>query len=58
MGDGAAPRRFPSRALEIDVDPLVIARGVGERVDPLLRDLEPVTYVDFLADPALQILEQ
>jgi hypothetical protein len=38
--DGAAERagRGP---LPVDVDPLMVAGGVGEGVDPLLGDLEP-----------------
>ena len=37
MGDGAAERAV-RRALDVDVDPLVVAGGVGELVDPLLLD--------------------
>ena len=41
MGDRAAERRL-LRALGVDVDPLVVAGDVGERVDVLLGDLVPV----------------
>ena len=41
MRDRAAERRL-RRALGVDVDPLVVAGDVGERVDLGLRDLVPV----------------
>jgi hypothetical protein len=33
------------RALDVDVHPLVVARGVGKRVHPLLGALDPVAGV-------------
>ena len=36
------PRRGPSRLLDVDVDPLVIARGIGKPVDAVLIDGHPV----------------
>jgi hypothetical protein len=36
------------------VDPLVVARQLGERVDLLLRDLDPVGRPDRLADQLAQ----
>jgi hypothetical protein len=42
-------------ALGIDVDPLMIARRVGELVDALLRDLEPVAVAEMLADRGFEL---
>ena len=55
MGDRAAD--FFGRALDVDVDPLMVAGGFGELVDPLLGDFQPIGHADFLADQAGQILE-
>ena len=41
MSDGAAERPL-RRPLLVDVDPLVVVGGVGEQVDAVLVDLEPV----------------
>jgi len=49
--DGRLERRLERGARGIDMDPLMIARCVGELVDSLLRDLEPVADGDFVADP-------
>ena len=48
MGDGGAegPRRGP---LGIDVDPLVVAGGIGEEVDLRLVDHVPVGEPEVLA---------
>jgi len=35
----------------------MVAGGIGKSVDALLRHLEPVAQVDFLADPSDQIIE-
>lgn len=40
VGDGGAEGAL-LRLLRVGVDPLVVTRSVGERVDPLLGDLEP-----------------
>ncbi len=40
VGDRAA-ERFPPRPGRVDVDSLVVVRGVGEEVHAILRDLEP-----------------
>ena len=49
VGDGAAegPRL---RALHVDVDPLVVAGRVGEPVDPVLLDRDPLRGPELLAD--------
>src|SRR5213078_4195783 len=51
--DRAAERRSPG-ALPVDVDPLEVPGGLGELVDPVLRDLDPGRHGDFLTDPALE----
>ena len=56
MRDGAAERAALG-ALHVDVDPLVVAGGLGERVDPLLGDLDPVAGADLLAGGRLDLLE-
>jgi hypothetical protein len=38
--DRRAERRLTLGALDVDVDPLVIARGLGKQVHLLLRDLD------------------
>jgi hypothetical protein len=40
VGDRAAD--LPGGAFDVDMDPLVVAGGLGELVDPLLADLDPV----------------
>ena len=40
-------RRQP---LDVDVDPLVVAGGVRELVDPVLVDLQPLAGAEVLAD--------
>ena len=42
VGDGCAVAGLRGGPLDVDVDPLVVARGVGEQVDLVLRDLDPV----------------
>ncbi len=43
MRNGGTERPGPC-PLDVDVDPLVVAGGVGEKVDLLLADLVPVTW--------------
>ena len=47
VGDGFSAGRFARRALDIDVDPLMVARRVREAVDPLLVDEKPVSDAEF-----------
>jgi hypothetical protein len=54
VGDRAA--HLLRRALDVDMDPLVVARGVGELVHPLLRHLDPVGDPYFLSDQTRQVL--
>jgi hypothetical protein len=37
-----AAKRAAHRALGIDVDPLMVIRGVSEQVDTILGDLQPI----------------
>ena len=57
MGDRPAER--PGLGpLDVDVDPLVVAGGVGELVDPLLGDLHVVAVAEVLADErSLQLVD-
>jgi hypothetical protein len=56
VGD-RAPEGPVLGALGVDVDPLVVAGGVGERVDPLLGDLVPVALPEMCARRRLQALD-
>ncbi len=49
MRNRCAERRFAARPFDVDVDPLMVASGVGELVDAFLRDFQPVAHHDFLA---------
>ena len=51
-------RRFPARAFDVYVNPLMIARGIGELIYPFLRDFQPVADHDFLSCPAGKLLDQ
>ena len=42
VGDGCAVGGLRRGPLDVDVDPLVVARGVGEQVDLVLGDPDPV----------------
>ena len=48
--DRLAARQLAARALDVDVDPLVIAGRVGELPDAVLGHREPVADGDFLAE--------
>ena len=56
MGDGGAERRG-RRPLRIDVDELVVVGDVGELVDLVLVDLEPLAGALVVADVGLEQLE-
>ena len=53
MRDGRFEWRFTASALNVNVDPLMVERGIGKLLDALLRDVEPVSDGDFLADESL-----
>ena len=57
MRDRRAERALGLRALDVDVDPLVVAGQLGEPVDVLLGDLAPVARADGLADQGLKLLD-
>ena len=42
--------RFTASALNVNVNPLMVKGGIGKLLDALLRDVEPVSNGDFLAD--------
>ena len=50
MGDGDAAGHVTLRPFHIDMDPLMIAGGVGECVDHRLVDDQPFAGGEFLAD--------
>ena len=53
VGDRCFERRFTAGALNVNVDPLMVERGIGKLLDAFLRDVEPVSNGDFLADESL-----
>ena len=48
------PPNGPALARSVDVDPLVVAGRVGELVDALLGDLDPVAVAEVLAHGRLR----
>src|SRR5262249_19703684 len=52
-----AAERAVLGALDVDVDPLVVARHAGELVDRLLRDEVPVAHSELLADVIVDLVE-
>ena len=58
MGDRTAEGALGVRPLDVDVDPLVVAGGVGEQVHPLLGDLDPVGPAEVPAGGAAQLVER
>ena len=53
MGDRRTEGAF-LRALDVDMDPLVIVGRIGELVDAVLGDLEPLAGTEILADRLLE----
>ncbi len=47
--------QMPKRAGRIEVDPLPVTGGLGEEVDALLVDGDPVAHAKFLAHQGLQV---
>ena len=56
MGDRPAERSGLG-PLDVDVDPLVVAGGLGELVDLLLGDLHVVAVAEVLADERAQLVD-
>jgi hypothetical protein len=54
VGDRGAERALVLGALDIDMDPLMVAAQIGEGVDVLLADLAPLARPDLLAEQRLQ----
>lgn len=54
VGDGTAEGRLGRCALDVDVDPLLVAGDVREVVHHLLGDLHPVAGTERLSDQLLQ----
>ena len=54
MGDRSAERALLLGSLGVDVDPLEVAGCLGELVDPLLGDLDPLAVAEMLADRLFQ----
>ena len=58
MSDWRFERRFSASALNIDMNPLMVKRGVGELLDAFLRYVEPISYGNFLADEIFESLRR
>ena len=57
MGDGGPERALALGPLDVDVDPLVVARDLGELVDVRLGHLDPVAGADRLADQLAELVD-
>jgi hypothetical protein len=57
VSDGRAERALLLGALDVDVNPLVIAGEPGECVDVLLGDLAPLAGPDRLPDQCLETFD-
>ena len=49
VGDGFAKRAL-RRPFDIDMNPLMIVGAIGELIDAVLIDYQPVAYPDLLSD--------
>jgi hypothetical protein len=58
MRDRCAIRTFVTGTLDVDVDPLIIAGGVGERIHAFLIDSEPPGNAELLADGLNGLLDR
>jgi hypothetical protein len=54
VGDRPAERRFAPRTIGVDMDPLMVARGIGEGDDTVLGHRHPVADMHLLPDACLQ----
>src|SRR3546814_13861423 len=57
MRDWSPERALPLGALDVDVDPLMVVGRVGETVDPVLSDLDPVRRSQRAADEVPEALD-
>ena len=55
MGDGVAERALLARTLDVDVDPLAIARAIGEVVDQGLVEHHRLGSAEVMADMLQQV---
>jgi hypothetical protein len=56
VGDGLAAGKLALCALDVHVDPLVVAGGLGEFVDHLLSHGQPLRRAELLADVLEDVL--
>ena len=54
VSNGSSKRRFTAGALNVNVDPLMVERGISKLLDAFLRDVEPVSNGNFLADQVFE----
>src|SRR4029079_6055162 len=57
VSDRGAVRALVLGTLDVHVDPLVVARDVGELVDVVLADLAPVAGPEGLPDELLELVD-
>src|SRR6267378_3764903 len=57
MRDGLTTRRLACGAFRVDMNPLLVAGRLGELVDAVLGDLDPVADADLGADSGLELIE-
>src|SRR5215212_4035340 len=57
VGDRAPERALLLRTLDVDVDPLVVARDLCEAVDVLLGDLAPAAWPELPAGELTQLVD-
>ena len=57
MRDGLAAGHLGLGALDIDVDPLEIPGRLGEQIDLLLADVDPLADADLVADQRPHFIE-
>ncbi len=57
MGNRGAGGQHAAGAFDIDMDPLIVAGGLGELVDPLLVDVNPVARPDLRSNRCFDLAE-
>jgi hypothetical protein len=57
VSDRRAEGTFPLSSLDVDVDPLVVARELGEGVDVVLGNRPPLAWADLLPEHGLHSLD-
>mgnify|MGYP003694646303 CR=1 FL=1 len=56
VGDRLAPGHLALGPLDVDVDPLMVAGGVGELVDHRLVDRDPLRWAQLASDELQEVL--